>query len=168
MRIYILIILLTASMLNAQQIPSDVITLTEQRDAAVEKIDLKYKSELEKLQLAYMKKADLDSANIIEKILNDVEVSISGIKKESFIIGEWKVVDQKADRRFHFSQDKKFKGQFLQNGIAFEGKWEIENNTIQLFDPDRAVMPQRFVINSPGQLIFLAPTGYVTLEKIGE
>ena len=128
MRLYTLILLFGASLLNAQEIPSDVLSLTEKRDAAVEKIDLKYKSELEKLKLAYMKKGD---------------------------------------RRFSFTKDGKFKGQFLKDGETFEGKWEIEDNTIQLFDHERKLMPQKFLINSADQIIFLTPTGYATFERTG-
>tara|TARA_R110002096_G_scaffold217936_1_gene406038 strand:+ start:52 stop:558 length:507 start_codon:yes stop_codon:yes gene_type:complete len=168
MRLYTLIILLGASLLNAEEIPSDVVSLTGKRDAAVEKIDAKYKSELEKLKLAYMKKGDLDSANTIEKIVKDVEVSVSDLEKDFSIVGEWKVIDRNEDRRFHFTKDKKFKGHFLKAGETFEGKWEIEDNTIQLFDPDKKMMPQKLMINSSDQIIFLTPSGYATLERTGE
>jgi hypothetical protein len=64
-----------------EALPSDVQRVSDQRDAAIDKINKTYVQELERLKTSYTKQGNLDVANKIVKL-------ISGIKSDD-LIGKW-------------------------------------------------------------------------------
>jgi hypothetical protein len=131
--IALLILIATTSLLQAEKtsIPSDIARLNEQRNREIAKIDKVYKAQLEKLLKAYTQKGDLNSANYINSILNQLNAkednkNLPKTDKElTTFIGDtaWKFPDGKV---ITFMRNGKMKKNF---GVL-EPEWKVENLSI--------------------------------------
>lgn len=97
-------------------LPGDVRRVTEQRDAAIEKINKTYVQELEKLKLSYTKQGNLDVANKIVKMIENTQAD-----DPNSLVGKWR-----AGRRAEI--DIKSGGEATYNG-KIRGKWTIKIST---------------------------------------
>ena len=90
------------------ELPSDVQTLVTQRSTAIERIDEKFIEELEKSKLRYTKMGNLEVANQIQALMQ--EVGKNAATKEfiaSDLIGKWNVVySHKGVRQYEFDGTK--------------------------------------------------------------
>jgi hypothetical protein len=86
----------------AEKIPLQLQTLIDGRTKAIERIDIKFVEELNKLKVSYTKAGDLESANLVAKII--LETRPMDLVKGINLDGKWKVqtgtVANKVTREF--------------------------------------------------------------------
>lgn len=111
-------------------LPVDVQRVSDQRDAAIEKINTTYIQELEKLKINYTKQGNLDAANKIVALISAVKAEgakAEGNKKDGnkpdSLIGKWTsgwaVMEIKAD------------GVAILSG-AIRGSWVAKDSTLTI------------------------------------
>lgn len=100
--------------LVAAELPYEAKKLKVQRDKAVTKIDVKYRSELIKLKAKYTKMGKLDEANAIVEVINSIEV-VDTFRTDPELIkiaGKW----VKPDGGGFFLFESSGKGRWFPNG----------------------------------------------------
>ncbi|MGJ8634290.1 MAG: hypothetical protein ACSHX7_10250 [Luteolibacter sp.] len=159
----IVTVLKLAQFSYAETLPHDVLHLQSQRKLALEEIDSKYRIELEKLKIKYTKTGDLEAANAIVHVLNNLK---SPSTNKHPVIGKWEFDSKGNTRTFEFKDDSNFTGQLLKNGKKFFGKWSVDGNTIVLWDAERKEeIPHHLKIVSDDELIFVGPAGTMSGRK---
>ena len=126
---------LCCQFVTAEALPEDVETLKAKRNQAVQKIDATYYAELEKLKVKYTKAGNLEAANRINGMLEDLALNSSAvIGVDNFsVVGRWVFEAGNRKRYFNFNGDMSFTGQFAVAGDKFSGTWRVEGKRIVLF-----------------------------------
>jgi hypothetical protein len=86
--------LLLAAVLAGSELPDDVQNLVTKRDEAIEKIDLTFVRELEKLKIKYTKLGDLDSANRIVALIAKHPIKSSDSSDPEFDGTTWEFLNK--------------------------------------------------------------------------
>jgi hypothetical protein len=86
--------LLLAAILAGSELPSDVQNLITKRDEAIEKIDVTFVRELEKLKIKYTKLGDLDSANRIVDLIAKHPIKSSDASDHEFDGTTWEFLNK--------------------------------------------------------------------------
>jgi len=113
------------------ELPEEAQRLIEIRKKAIEKIDEKFVDELEKIKTTYTKMGDLESANaildLIENVALPMKTDVQFVGKWLFISGKWKGTRELRENGVCYSEGKRI------------GKWNMaDQHLIINFDGGEA------------------------------
>jgi hypothetical protein len=129
--IFIILFILSWSAWSvADELPFEVATLVQKRERAISKIDRRFSEELKALRTKYTTQGNLDAANAVARLLGELEqkTELTG----SPLLGEWNFFYQGKKRRYRFSEDGSFTGQYPVSGSAFAGTWKGDGTKVFL------------------------------------
>jgi hypothetical protein len=123
------------------ELPPEAKRLEQQRNEAVLKIDTNYSKELEKIKLMYTKRGDLEAANAIKELIDNVNVVVT--KKldtsfpESIISKRWSWITPVTSGQIVFNDNNKAKFNWGELTWRITGKHEI---TLEARDGNTSVI----------------------------
>lgn len=109
----------------AQNLPSDVSRVVDQRDAEIKKITQRCVAELEKLKVSYTKRGDLENALLVDKLIKEM-------KLPSPMVGNWVFYYKGKSLRYTFREDGSMSGAYVISGSGFKGTWKTKGDNVEI------------------------------------
>jgi len=132
--IYALILPALISTSHGGEIPFDVQSVIQDRDQAIKKIDASYLDSLTRLRVKYLRNKDQAAVESIDSLIKtaSLEKLVATTTVNQGLFGDWVFNYKNMDRKFQFTQDHIFHGQYSISGRDFAGIWRAEGKDIIL------------------------------------
>ena len=157
--IHILIVNAVAAMSVMGAIPSELEKLEKERVGEIAEVNSNYVKQLEKLKLKYMKKGDLDSANMVQSKIDSISTPNQKPQK-----------DQLEDSRWAWGSGGTLTLQ--KNGVARHtswghrsGKWKKYNDGTMTITVGSSVFKVTFIDDVQGQVIHKKTGAKTTITR---
>jgi len=130
-------IFLTGLAFGEEALPLDLQELAAKRAAAVERIDRTFLEELRKLKEGYITKRDLDSANQVDLMIQEVGERLDTgvddeIKGREAVVGSWVFNYEGKARNWTFNKGGTVLGVAAVGGKPFRLTWELKDGFVSI------------------------------------